>query len=137
VSALRASRVTRFFVVPLTLVALFVGCHKWSEPDTPIDVFAREGDFSSRIRVTQSAGRRYELERPIVIRDTLKGWVDALQDTIQIALADVSKLEMRKTNWLTTGLLIYLGVGTVAFVACMATNDCGIIDFSDNGGNNE
>jgi hypothetical protein len=114
--------VTRFLVVPLTLVALFSGCYKWSAPGTP--VLGGEGDVPSRVRVTLTNFTQLELEDVTLVGDTLRGWANAVQDTVLVPVSTVARLEVRKTNWVTTGLLIGLGVWLAAIAIECADADC-------------
>ena len=52
VSALRTARFTRFFVVPVTLLALFSRCYKWSTPSqSPADFIRVEEPSKVRLQV--------------------------------------------------------------------------------------
>ena len=132
ISALRTSRFTRFFVVPLTLLALFSGCYKWTtlgEPGTP----RTSWDRTNRIRVTyhaEAAGyeRTVLLERASVIGDSLIGGVPTGErvgasgvqkvrpQRLAIPLADITLIEERQGSTNTAGLVVGGVLATAAMV---------------------
>ena len=121
--ALRQSSVVRLVLIPLMIVLWLTGCAKWSQPGKPIDQVIRVGDPPSRVRVTRSDFSQVVIESPRLENETIRGWAPSLGDTVSLELSDVRNVEIRKTNWWTTGALIYLGVGVVVTaIACADSN---------------
>lgn len=109
---IRRSRLTRYFVVPLMLLALLSGCYKWSLPGQgPADYIRAEGP--SKVRVTLKDSRRFVVEDPTVGDGAITGTVG--DSTVTIPLDRLWSLEERhldhpKTWGLAAGALV---VGTV------------------------
>ena len=129
----RRSRFQRHLVIPLMLTCFLSGCYKWSVQPAPAYFDAAP----ERARITLSDGRVVELRSLEIRGDSVAGfgktdtwyiWGDTLQT---YPLADVTKLEVRKTDGLRTfGLVV--GITAAALVAaglvCAAT-DCIELDF--------
>jgi hypothetical protein len=127
VSALRTYRFTRFFVVPLTLIALFSGCTKWATWGGP-DVLPHDTDLPKRVRVTyetEAATRVVVLESASVVGDSLVG--DALKQRrgfentygptkrLAIPLADITGIESRQKDMRGRIVLASLLTAALAF----------------------
>ncbi len=120
-----ASRLIHQVMLPVTLVAFMSACHKWStvEPGQP---FAEEG--TEEVRITQTHGQRVVLKESAVVGDSVVGLVDG--DTASIALSEVDKIQVRKTDVAgTVGLVVGIGAAIVAtavvgFLVVCATTDC-------------
>ena len=122
---LAESRFTRQLVIPLTLVALFSACHKWSTvQEDPRDFIHRNdvreepgenllGQTNSelKVRVGRRSGGEIELVDPFIRGDMLVGSRNG--EEVAIPLADVRKLDERTFDGLGTGFLI----GAVVIVA--------------------
>lgn len=116
ISALRTSRLTRFFVVPVTLVALFSGCYKWST----IGYVPHSAEHEKlQVRLTYEAqaatgGERVErtviLESPTVVGDSLR------TAGFTLPLADITRIEKKKPDMVAGGGLILglLAIGAIA-----------------------
>jgi hypothetical protein len=137
---LRRSRFTRFFAVPVTLVALLSGCspHKWVNMEPPGDPrAAADGDMPERIRVTyapEGSARMAVLISPLVIGDSLIGGAPNTERRFEddyeppkrlaIALSDITQIEKQKRDaaltavWVVGGLALagLLVWGMVAMV---------------------
>ena len=101
---MRRFRTNRFIhqvMLPVTLVAFMSACHKWStvEPGQP---FAEDG--TEELRFTGIHGQRVVLKQAAVVGDSLVGLVNG--DSASIALSEVDKIEVRKGDWVGTGILI-------------------------------
>ncbi len=125
----RRSKFQRHIVIPLMLTCFLSGCYKWSlQPAAVVD------EAPKRARITLSDGRVVELRALEIRGDSVVGfektgsrrrsgqpvWGDTLQT---YPLADVTKLEVRKTDVVgTVGLVVvgtvaaFLTVGTLYFI---------------------
>ena len=92
---IRWSWFTRFFIVPLTLLALLSGCYKWSTPSqTPADLIRLENP--SKVRLNLKDGRRFVVKNPVVTESAISGHVRDSLVTIQFE--DIEQLEQRRFN---------------------------------------
>ena len=113
------SRFIHQVMLPVTLVAFMSACHKWStvEPGQP---FAEEG--TEEVRITQTHGQRVVLKQAAVVGDTLTGLVNG--HSASIALSETDKIEVRKGDWVGTGILIgsvvIVGAAIASLVALAA-----------------
>ena len=114
---------------PLALVMLICflsGCYKWSVQPAP----ATLDEAPERARITLSDGRVVELRSLEIRGDSVVGfaktdtwyiWGDTLQT---YPLADVTKLEVRKTDGLRTfGLAVGIGAALFTVAAMIALSD--------------
>lgn len=150
--AIRRSPFTRFFVVPVTLLALLSGCYKWTtvwEPAAP----STSWDRTNRIRVTYHAeATGYEstvlLERASVIGDSLVGGIATGErvglsglprvhpQRLAIPAAHVARIEERQSSAAPTVVGAIVGVAAiVGLVFAIKSMDFGPdftgMDFSD------
>ena len=120
-TALRASRVTRFVVIPLTLVALLSSCYKWSTASQSPADFIREEE-PSKVRLTLTEDRQVVVENPVVTDGAISGvvgghrersdsrWTWVSGDSLGvIPLDDVVQLQERRFNgFLSVTLPVFL-----------------------------
>ena len=122
------ARLVHQVMLPVTLVAFVSACHKWStvEPGQP---FAEEG--TEQVRITETDGQRVVVKQAAVVGDSVVGLVNG--DSVSVALSDVDKVEVRKTDvGGTVGLVVGIGAAVVAaavlgFVVGCSLNDPGAI----------
>ena len=115
------TRINRFIhqvMLPVTLVAFMSACHKWStvEPGQP---FAEEG--TEELRFTGIHGQRVVLKESAVVGDSVVGLVNG--DSASFALSEMDKIQVRKGDWVGTGILIgsVVIVGlAIAYLAALA-----------------
>jgi len=88
-------------MLPVTLVAFMSACHKWStvEPGQP---FAEEG--TEELRFTGIRGQRVVIKESAVVGDSVVGLVSG--DSASFALSEMDKIQVRKGDWVGTGILI-------------------------------
>ena len=109
------------------------GCHTW-RPVTigPRQLIEREQPGS--IRIVHADGTRLDLKNPSVVSDSVTAVFrvrtssrEFRQDTIRIALADVTAVEVRRlsvTRTILLGVAIPVGVAAVMLAACLSDPDC-------------
>ena len=113
----------RRIIACILLPCYLVACTSWKTQDaSPQQVLAEEQH--DKVLVKLADGSKLVLEQPVVAGDTLTGSVDGEQRSIP--LADVSALEVRKTDaLLTTALVFGTIVGLLAIAAGLcAASDC-------------
>jgi len=95
------SRFIHQVMLPVTLVAFMSACHKWStvEPGQP---FAEEG--TEELRFTGIRGQRVVIKESAVVGDSVVGLVSG--DSASFALSEMDKIQVRKGDWVGTGILI-------------------------------
>jgi hypothetical protein len=96
-SALRTSRFTRFFIVPLTLVALFSGCYKWVPVTRPFDD-AISTKRPLEVRVARADGSVISLRHPEIRRDSIRESGLLVLGRKSISLEEVEALEAKELN---------------------------------------
>ena len=117
--ALRQSFLVRYLVIPITILAMFSGCYKWSRPSqSPVDFFRDEEPSGVRLWL-DDGGQLIVHDATVMIGDPLlvSGLVN---DTLRtIRLDEVAYVERRTFNILgTVGivLLVPIVVFSVAIV---------------------
>jgi hypothetical protein len=124
---MKQSPITRFFVVPLTLVALVSGCHKWSPPSQSPADFIRDEE-PSKVKLYLTDGRELVVENPVVTETTISGTVD--DSLVTIPFEEIEQLEGRRTDVPATVVVAFLGTvlaaATVFVVACATDENCTI-----------
>lgn len=113
-------------VAALLLTLYLPSCVFWSATKTPLPELTGTEAPPALVRVTTTEGSKLELQDPRVHDDTLIG--GAVPDTgwVSVALADISKVEVRKKNTLKTigaGALILALLYGVA-VLCLDVGEC-------------
>lgn len=97
----------------------WTGCYKWS----PHEIAKLRADTLSRSSVQLADGTRHEWRDLTLRGDSLVATADGRRRSVP--LDSVGSVEARRVNWLTTGLLIYVGLGTSVVVVQCATGACG------------
>lgn len=124
---IKRSPVTRFFVVPLTLLALFSGCYTWTNPaQSPADFIRVEAP--SQVRLTLKDNRQFVVRNPTATDSTIS-WPEA--DTLatirldQLRFLEARRLDAEKTIGATSGALVVAGILVLIplWIACSG-DDC-------------
>jgi hypothetical protein len=105
------------------LLALHLtSCTFWTATKTPLPELTGGEKPPALVRVETIDGETLELTDPRVHNDTLIG--GAVPDTgwVFVALADISKVEVRKKDALKTGLAVVLAAGVVVALAALCKN---------------
>lgn len=104
--AIRRSAIARCALIPAVLLLCLTGCYIWSQPGGPIDEVMLPAHAPFKVRVTWSDFTRVIIELPRLDEDTVRGWAPDLGQTVSIGLMDIRNVEIRKTDWWTTGASI-------------------------------
>ncbi len=112
----------RRVVAALLLTLYLPSCVYWTATKTPLPELTGTDTPPALMRVTTLEGEKFELQDPRVHNDTLVG--GAVPDTgwVFLALADISKVEVRKKSVAKTGLTVVLAVGLVVAIAALCQN---------------
>ena len=117
-------------VAALLLALHIMSCTFWTATTTPLPELTGGDQPPALVRVVTSGGETLELTDPRVHNDTLIG--GALPDTgwVFVALADITKVQVRKKDALKTGLAVVVVAGVVLAVAALCKNpdDCTVED---------
>ncbi len=109
----------RRLIACILLPCYLVACSPWTTQEaSPQQVI--QDEQPDKVRVTLTDGSQVEVYEPVVSGDTLTGSVDGEQRSIP--LADVSALEVRKTNALLTTAFVF---GTIVGLLAIAVGICG------------
>lgn len=114
----------RFVVIPLTLVAWLSGCYSWSATQYPNTVI--RNDSPERIRLTLSDSSVVELRSPELRADSIAGLCAEActargDSTRVIALADVTKFEVRKSHTAGNIATVFIAAAIVGLIAVLVT----------------
>ena len=116
---LSIARLVHQVMLPVTLVAFMSACHKWStvEPGQP---FAEGG--TEELRITKTDEQWFVLKESAVAGDSVVGLVNG--DSTSFALSEMDKIQVRKGDWVGTGVLIgsvvIVGAAIASLVALSA-----------------
>jgi len=107
---------TRPAVAALLLLLYLPSCTFWQATETPLPVLTESEHPPARVRVTTVEAVSYEIVDPRIHNDTLIGGTGADEHWIFLAVADITKVELRQKNfWKTVGI----GAGIAALVAAV------------------
>ena len=113
-------------VAALLLMVYLTSCTFWTATKTPLPELTGGEKPPALVRVVTVDGETLDLTDPRVHNDTLIG--GAVPDTgwVFVALADITKVQLRKKDVLKTGLAVVLVAGVVLAVAALCKNpdDC-------------
>lgn len=113
-------------VAALLLTLYLPSCTFWTATETPLPELTATETPPALVRVTTVDGEEFELQDPRVHNDTLIG--GAVPDTgwVFLALADISKVEVKQKSVAKTGLAVVLAVGVVVAIAalCKDPDNC-------------
>ncbi len=113
-------------IAAMLLVLHIASCTFWTATKTPLPELTGGEQPPALVRVVTIDGETLELTDPRVHNDTLIG--GAVPDTgwVFVALADITKVQLRKKDALKTGLAVVLVAGVVLAVAALCKNpdDC-------------
>ena len=109
-------------VAALLLTLYLPSCTFWTATETPLPELTGTATPPALVRVTTREGEEFELQDPRVHNDTLIG--GAVPDTgwVYVAVADISKVEVKKKSVAKTGLTVVLVVGLVVAIAALCQN---------------
>lgn len=113
--------------IAAVLLALHLtSCTFWTVSKTPLPELTGGEKPPALVRVVTINGEKLELTDPRVHNDTLIG--GAVPDTgwVFVALADITKVEVRKKDALKTGVAVVVVAGVVLAIAalCNDPGDC-------------
>ena len=113
-------------VAALLLMTYLTSCTFWTATKTPLPELTGGEKPPALVRVVTTEGETLDLTDPRVHNDTLIG--GAVPDTgwVFVALADITKVEVRKKQPLRTAAYVALAVGVVFAIAalCQDPDDC-------------
>ena len=98
------------------LLALVGGCTDWHAQNVePAQLIAQA--HPAEVRVAGRDGRTIHLRQPMVVGTEIRGIHGS--DTLRVEAADVTRLEIKRTDWLETGLLIATPPALLFGLACL------------------
>lgn len=121
-------------MVAVALLALHLaGCYSWkASPLSPRELLTTRSP--SRIRVATASGTRLVVRQPVLDADSIRGRIFEerarayrLAEMPGIALADVTRVELRRINVVGTAIaatLTLVVVGTAVFAIACSASDC-------------
>lgn len=106
----------------LLLLLYLPSCTYWRPVTTPLAELTSSSKPPQLVRVTTYAGERLEVEEPRVHADTLIGGSRPDTGWVFLAVADISKVELKKRQPARTALYVVLAVGLVYLIAELCEN---------------
>ena len=109
-------------IAAMLLALHLTSCTFWTVSKTPLPELTGGDTPPALVRVVTIDGEKLELTDPRVHNDTLIG--GAVPDTgwVFVALADITKVEVRKKDALKTGLAVVVVAGVVLALAALCKN---------------
>jgi hypothetical protein len=102
------------------LLLALTACTHWPVQEVEPAQFIRDA-HPHEVRLGQRGGGALKLRDPIAVGPEIRGLRGA--DTLRIAVADVTTVAIKRTDWVATAVLIALPPALVFGLACLAA--CG------------